>query len=221
MFRNPSTSCIELSNPPDKTASNKKTAGDQNSKPMIAAKPSLPKEEPRKKLVDTQDAAKKELEALRQALLDEKAKSNEYMNRLKYLQADFENSTRRLKKEAEEAARLGNERLILGIIEVMENLERAVEAGEKMGEKSELTTGVGMILKQLNEILRQEGLEAISTEGKRFDPTLHEALAQTETEEKAEGTIIKELKRGYTYRGRVLRPSKVEVAKKPASKEQS
>ena len=209
-----------MSNEPAETPSNRKSAKeDQNTRPMMAAKPSLPKEEPRKKLVDTLDAAKRELETLRHALQEEKAKSNEYVNRLKYLQADFENSTKRLRREAEEAVRSGNEQLILRIMEVAENLERAVEAGEKMGEKSELTAGVGMILKQLNEILRQEGLEAIPTEGKQFNPTLHEALAQMETEEEAEGTILKELKRGYMYRGRVLRPSKVEVAKKPASKE--
>jgi molecular chaperone GrpE len=75
-----------------------------------------------------------------------------------------------------------------------------------------------MISKQLNEILEQEGLERILAEGEKFNPTLHEAFSQRETEEKADGTILKELERGYMFKGKMLRPSKVEVAKNPILK---
>jgi molecular chaperone GrpE len=78
-----------------------------------------------------------------------------------------------------------------------------------------------MISKQLNSILEQEGLERIPTEGERFNPALHEALVQTESTEKDEGTILKELKRGYMLKDRILRPSKVEVAKRPSSSKDS
>ena len=201
------------------TLDTKKVELGKNRKPMLSTTPSLPKEEPKKKLGISQETALQELESLRRALREEKSKSKEYIDRLKYLQADFENSAKRLRREAEEAVILGNEQLIIKILDVAENLDRAVEACGKISEKSELATGVKMISKQLNEILKQEGLEKIPSEGTRFNPALHEAVAQTETEEKAEGTVLKELKRGYILKGRILRPSKVEVAKKPVPKE--
>jgi molecular chaperone GrpE len=191
---------------------------DQTDKPNLTPVPSLPKEQPRKKLAAPPKAAQDELETLRRALEEEKARSKEYSDRLKYLQADFENSMKRLKREVDEAQKFSNEQLILKLVNVAENLERAIEAGEKIGEKSELTSGVKMISKQLNEILEQEGLERILAEGEKFNPTLHEAFSQRETEEKADGTILKELERGYMFKGKMLRPSKVEVAKNPILK---
>ncbi len=156
-----------------------------------------------------------EVEKLKHALEEEKARSKQCLDQLKYLQADFENSMKRLRREADEAARIANEQIIVKIMDVAENLERAIEVGQKITENSELTAGVKMISKQLGEILRQEGLEAIPAEGQQFDPTLHEAVAQTETTEKPDGAIIKELRRGYKLKGKVLRASKVEVTRAP------
>ena len=210
-----------MPNNSEENVSRAKSSGTgKNTKAALTAIPSLPKEEPKKELKAPAETARDELKVLQRVLEEERLRSREYLDRMKYLQADFENSVRRLRREAEEAVKLGNEQLIFRILDVAENLERAVEAGEKIGEKSELTTGVKMISKQLNDVLRQEGLERIPVEGEKFDPALHEALAQTETEEKAEGTIIKEIKRGYMFKGKILRPSKVEVAKKPSPREQ-
>ncbi len=189
----------------------KSTRTDRNAKVMITPTPSLPKEEFKERL---ESVSRAELEKLQQALQEEKARSKEYLERQKYLQADFENSMKRLKRDLEENAKFSSEQLILKLIDVAENLERALEASEKIGEKSELTTGVRMIHKELDEILEQEGLEEIPSEGQQFNPTLHEALSQIETDDKAEGTIVKELKRGYKLKGKLIRPSKVEIAKK-------
>ncbi len=192
----------------------------ENIKTTGASKPSLPREEPKKALKPPADVAQDEFKTLQRALEDEKSKSKQCLDRMKYLQADFENSVKRLRREAEEAPKLGNEQLVIRLLDVVENLERAIEAGEKIDEKSELITGVKMISKQLDGILRQEGLERISAEGEKFNPVLHEALAQKETKEKAEGTVLKEIRRGYMLRGKILRPSKVEVAKTPSPSEQ-
>lgn len=208
-------SCIEMPN--ESHAQGVKRAKPyQNDKSTLPPTPPAQEEELGKTSVPDNET-KEELETLRHALEEEKARSKEYSDRLKYLQADFENSVKRLRREADESARIGNEQMILKTIEVAENLERALEVGEKMAEDSELTAGVEMISKQLNEILRQEGLEVIPAEGRQFDPTLHEALAQKETLDKPDGTIVKELRRGYKLKGRVLRASKVEVARKPTS----
>jgi molecular chaperone GrpE len=201
-----------------RTVDAKSMKTNQTDRPELAPVPSLPKEELRKKLTAPQKAAQDELETLRRALEEEKARSKEYSDRLKYLQAEFENSVKRLRREVDEAKKLSNEQLILKLVDVAENLERAVEAGEKIGENSDFTSGVKMISKQLNEILEREGLERILAEGEKFDPTLHEALSQRETDEKTEGTILRELKRGYMFKGKILRPSKVEVAKNPILK---
>ena len=198
------------------SAEPKSTKKTENEKAMLAPAPSLPKEEPRKQLEAAREMALDELETLKRDLEQERAKSKEHLDRLKYLQADFENSLKRIRRDAEEAVRFGSEQLILKLIDVAENLERAVEAGEKIGEKSELATGVKMICRQLDQILGQEGLERIPAEGEQFNPAMHEALAQIESNDETEGTVLKEIRRGYVLKGKVLRPSKVEVAKRPA-----
>ena len=175
---------------------------------------------PQEKSEPSPSVSQEELENLRRALENEKVQSRENLNRLKYLQADFENSTKRVRREMEEAVQFGNEQLVMKLVDVAENLERAIEASEKIGEKSELSSGVRMILKQLDEILQQEGLESIRAEGEKFDPVVHEAVIQTETEKKSEGIILKEISKGYKLKGRLIRPSKVEIAKKPIPQKQ-
>jgi molecular chaperone GrpE len=175
---------------------------------------------PQEKSQPSPSVSQKELENLQRALENEKGQSREYSNRLKYLQADFENSIKRIRRETEDAVQFGNEQLVLKLVGVAENLERAIEASEKIGETSELSTGVRMILKQLDEILQQEGLESIRAEGEKFDPVVHEAVIQTETEKKSEGIILKEISKGYKLKGRLIRPSKVEIAKKPIPQKQ-
>jgi molecular chaperone GrpE len=175
---------------------------------------------PQEKSQPSPSVSQKELENLQRALENEKGQSREYSNRLKYLQADFENSIKRIRRETEDAVQFGNEQLVLKLVGVAENLERAIEASEKIGETSELSTGVRMILKQLDEILQLEGLESIRAEGEKFDPVVHEAVIQTETEKKSEGIILKEISKGYKLKGRLIRPSKVEIAKKPIPQKQ-
>ena len=187
-----------------------------------AIPPTLTRKErkPQEKSEPCPSVSQEELENLRRALENEKVQSRENLNRLKYLQADFENSTKRVRREMEEAVQFGNEQLVMKLVDVAENLERAIEASEKIGEKSELSSGVRMILKQLDEILQQEGLESIRAEGEKFDPVVHEAVIQSETEKKPEGIILKEISKGYKLKGRLIRPSKVEIAKKPIPQKQ-
>ena len=187
-----------------------------------AIPPTLTRKErkPQEKSEPCPSVSQEELENLRRALENEKVQSRENLNRLKYLQADFENSTKRVRREMEEAVQFGNEQLVMKLVDVAENLERAIEASEKIGEKSELSSGVRMILKQLDEILQQEGLESIRAEGEKFDPLVHEAVIQSETEKKPEGIILKEISKGYKLKGRLIRPSKVEIAKKPIPQKQ-
>lgn len=153
-----------------------------------------------------------ELEKLREALEEERERSQEYLSQIKYLQADFDNYSKRLKRDVEERVREGNEQLISKLLPIIDDLEKAIEVSEC--EHSPLQDGVKMILKQLKNILSEESLSEIEVLGKSFDPTKHEAMGQIETSEYPEGVVVKVLRKGYIIDGRVLRPSLVEVSKR-------
>lgn len=154
-----------------------------------------------------------EIEKLTNALKEEKEKAEEYLNRLKYLQADFINYQKKTKKELEEATKLGSERLIVRLLDVMDDLERALEVAEKTEQNSSLVKGVAMVLKEFRDILRQEGVTTIEATGKPFNPNLHEAVMQVESAELEDNTIVEELRKGYLFSEKVIRPSMVKVVK--------
>jgi len=152
---------------------------------------------------------------LKEAFEREKERADEYLNRLKYLQADFENYQKRAKREQEELVKRGSEQLIMKLLGVVDDLERAIEAS-KTSDKEALVSGVEMVLKQLQATLAEEGLSQIEAVGKPLDPELHEAIATLETDQYPENIIVRVLRKGYSLNGRVIRPSMVEVAKKRA-----
>ena len=156
-----------------------------------------------------------EVEKLKKALKEEQKKSESYLTSLKYLQADFENYRKRVQKEVEETVKLGNERIILGLLDVKGDLARAIEEGEKADNKNSILEGVKMILTKLDELLKKEGVAKIEAMGKPFDPKFHEAVGYVEREDFEDNIIISEVRQGYTLHGKVIRPSLVEVARKP------
>jgi len=153
---------------------------------------------------------------LKEALEQEKARADEYLNRLKYLQADFENYQKRVEREREELVKRGNEELILKLLSVVDDLERAVEASKSSSDKEVLVSGVQMVLKQFQAALAEEGLSQIEAVGKPLDPELHEVVTTVETDQYPENIIVRVLRKGYSLNGKVIRPSMVEVAKKHA-----
>ncbi len=153
-----------------------------------------------------------------QLLECERKRSEEYLNRLKYLQADFENQKKRFDRETQQIKDYCNERIIVGLLDVIDELELAVKAG-KSAEKSQksLVEGVEMTLKKLRKVLEQEGVSPIEcAKGKIFDPTCHNAIAAVEQDGVDGCRIMEEIRKGYMIRGKVLRPSIVKVAVKPS-----
>lgn len=149
-----------------------------------------------------------------QLLLAEAQKSKELQDKLLRLQADFENARKRLEKEKFEFLKYANEEIIAELLIVLDDLERSLEAAEKKHEDyAAFLKGVEMILAHIYEILKKHHVVAIEAQGKPFDPHLHEALLQVENEEFPEGTVIEELQKGYKMDERVIRTSKVKVAK--------
>jgi molecular chaperone GrpE len=135
----------------------------------------------------------------------------EYLKRLQYLQADFENYKKRSKREIEEIKIFANEDLIVKLLDVVDNFERALsDTAEK---DDPLIKGVEMTYKQLRDILERKGVKPIDALGERFDPHKHEVVMVTEDGDHQDEEIIDELQRGYMLGDRVIRYSKVIIAK--------
>src|SRR5260370_4951857 len=171
------------------------------------SKKPVEKEEPQAQL----DEAKEELEK-------EKARSDDYLRRLQYLQADFENYRKRVEKEMSDNRQFGNQRLLSDLIIVNDELELALREAEETNENPTILEGVGMVHKRLQTILSKEGVEKIQSTGSKFNPGLHDAALRVESDE-AEGTIVEEIRQGYTLKGKVLRPSIVKVAENSAGRQ--
>lgn len=163
------------------------------------------------------EVVKEDVESLKKALEAEKAKAEEYLNRLKYLQADFENYIKKIKKDFEVAVKFSSEKLILNLIDIVEDFERVLQASKNLSDKT-LVEGVEMIYKKLKTTLENEGVKEIEAVGKIFNPALHEAVGFIETSEHPEGTIVNEIRKGYFLGDKVIKPSLVEVAKAPSKK---
>lgn len=155
-----------------------------------------------------------EVEELRKALEEEKKKSEEYLTRLKYLQADFENLQKRSKREMDEAIKYGETELALDLLPVLDDLERALVAGKNSDNKEAIIGGLEMILKTAQNILSKRGLSSIDAVGKKFDPTKHEAAGFVSSPDCEDNMVVKELRKGYVFGDKVIRPSIVEVARK-------
>lgn len=148
-------------------------------------------------------------------LKEEAAKASEYWDRLLRLQADFDNTRKRLDKEKQDFVKFANEELILELLNVLDDLERTVGLAQTQHQDlSAFLKGVEMILAHLYEMLKEYGVRPIEAEGKIFDPHLHEALMQIEDKNLPEHTIVEELQKGYTLNDRVIRTTKVKVSKK-------
>ncbi|MBO3803422.1 MAG: nucleotide exchange factor GrpE [Candidatus Brockarchaeota archaeon] len=150
-------------------------------------------------------------EELEASLLEERRKSEDYLKRLMYLQADFENYRRRVEKDIENAALLSKEKLILNLLGIVDELELAVRAGEKTDNKDAITEGVKVTLKKFYDLLRSEGVETIDAVGKPFDPKLHEAASTTPKEGCKTPVVSEEIRKGFVMDGKVIRPSIVTV----------
>ncbi|MDY6267530.1 MAG: nucleotide exchange factor GrpE [Selenomonadaceae bacterium] len=130
-------------------------------------------------------------------------------NRLKRLQADFENFRRRTSKEREEIGNVVTQELLKSLLPVVDNFDRAMATEQQDGEAFQ--KGVEMIYTQLGETLKNAGLEHIEVEGQPFDPNFHQAVMRVQNPDLDDDTIAQELQKGYMVKGKVIRPSMVQV----------
>jgi molecular chaperone GrpE len=158
-------------------------------------------------------------EAERSELEDPTARLQADLDRFRDLalrsQADFENYKKRAAREREEAIKYANSSLLEKLVAIVDNFELGLEAAKGEAEQSPVYSGMALILKQLNDFLAENGLQPIEAEGKKFDPNLHEAIAH-QPNHLPEGTVIRQTRRGYRFKDRLLRPSQVVVSSGPA-----
>ncbi len=137
---------------------------------------------------------------------------------LKYqrLAADFQNYQKRSLKQIEQAGQFSKENLVKALLPALDNFEHALEKGADAQDPNAIIDGIKIVYDHLMDIFTSEGLKPIAVEnGCPFNPNMHEALMQEESEELAPNSIVRELGRGYMMNDRAIRPAKVSVAKAP------
>lgn len=133
----------------------------------------------------------------------------------KYLRlaAEFENYKRRAQRDQSDSIRFGNESLLKNLLPIIDNLERAIQCAKDVGTSGPLLEGVELTHKQFLETVSKVGVRQLSTTGNSFDPAIHQAVTQVESENVEPNTVIEEFQKGYLLHDRILRPAMVSVAK--------
>jgi molecular chaperone GrpE len=131
--------------------------------------------------------------------------------------ADFDNFRKRSRKEVEDARRNGREELLKELLPVFDNLERAIQSAQRATDVKGVSDGLSMILKQFEATLGRVSITKVPTTGTSFDPAVHEAIQQVETDEHAPGTVVAEVQPGYIQGDKLIRAAMVVVAKPKAT----
>lgn len=166
----------------------------------------------------------REIQQLRAALEESQARARTTQERLKdeherllRTAAEFENYKKRAVKEKEDARKFGNESMLKEFLPVADNLDRAMEAAASATDPKQIIDGVKLVQKLFESVLAKFGVSSFSALGQPFDPSVHEALMQADSDA-APGTVVQEMAKGYKLHERLVRPAAVVVAKpRPAS----
>ena len=161
---------------------------------------------------ETSEIDTEEIEVEPDELGELKNKLKEQEDKYLRLAAEFDNVKKRIARQFDNMTISSAERIIAPLLEVVDNFGRGLEAAENSTGYESLKKGMELTYQQLTELLKKEGLEAIESLGKQFDPNLHEAMMQLESEEE-EGIIVQELVKGYKLKGRVIRHARVAVSR--------
>lgn len=127
--------------------------------------------------------------------------------------AELENYRKRISREKEEAIRYANASLLEKLLSVIDNFELGLEAARGAGEASGILQGMEMVSKQLQDFLTAQGVRVVDAAGQAFDPAVHEAVAHEPSSEVPEGHVVRQIRKGYTLKDRLLRPATVTVSK--------
>jgi len=183
-------------------------------------------EDSSKELTLTEETEEKEkptkVEILKERLQKSEKECKDLEDKLLRLAAEFDNFKKRTTKEFDNLIKFANQDLTLKLTDALDNFERALDSAKNSTDFDSFHRGVELIYTHLKEILTKEGLEEIKTVGQKFDPNLHEAISQVESDEYPEGVIVQEISKGYVLKDRVIKAPKVIVSsgKKREEKEE-
>ncbi|MDN7245809.1 nucleotide exchange factor GrpE [Planococcus shenhongbingii] len=164
---------------------------------------------------ETETARRQASEEAAEAQVDETAALREQLeaeqNKYLRLMADYDNFKRRAQKDKQDAEKFRAQSLLTDLLPVMDNFDRALAVEAKSEEAASILKGLEMVRNNLLEAVKREGLEEVKALGEPFDPNFHQAVMQEKDENAESGSVLMELQKGYTLKGRVLRPSMVKV----------
>lgn len=143
--------------------------------------------------------------------------AEQYRDRWLRLQAEFENTRKRMRRERLEFEARAAERVLTDLLGMVDDFERAVAAASADMDPDHLKTGIRMVYQRSLDLLKAHGVEPMDAVGQPFDPGRHEAVGQVETTDQPEATVVEELRKGYVLHGRVIRPATVRVAIRKAA----
>lgn len=154
------------------------------------------------------------LQKIYKQALDEKSKQIDmYKDQLLRLKAEFENYRKRVDREKQEYHAWGKEDILIGLIKLLDVLEKAHLEASKTDNITSVIHGLELIHKEFDKFLKSEGIEVIPTLSRKFDPQMHEAIGYVECESGEDNNIVEEVQKGYRLNNRVIRPAWVKVSK--------
>ena len=152
---------------------------------------------------------KKEYEELK----SKKIEQDSYYDKYVRAHAEFENAKKRMEKDKADYAKFANECFVIDFLPIIDSLEMSEKHIKEAKDFKAVQEGVDMIHLQIQKFLKDIGVERVKTAGEKFDPHMHEALETEESKDKADGLVVAELKPGYRFNGRLLRPASVKIVK--------
>ena len=188
----------------------------ENSKVKVDVKTDLPPEDAAEETTaeEAAEAIPGEPEKdLEQKLEEAEAEAKSAHDRFLRVSAEFENFKKRTRREVDDFRKYANEALIKELLNVVDNLERAMESSIEAKENNQLLEGVDLTIKEILKIFEKFNVKPIEALEKEFDPAVHQAVLQEPSEAYPDNTVIREFQRGYTIHERLLRPAMVVVSK--------
>jgi molecular chaperone GrpE len=157
---------------------------------------------------------KEDLAALKEELREARKSSDNNLNRLKYMMAEFDNYRKQMEKQIDSRIESGKAELLVKFLSLRDDYLRALEMAKQSKSETVVIEGLEGILKNFDSLLRSEGIMEIETIGTPFDPNVHDAIGFSHQDEIEENIITKEIRKGYMLNNKVLRPSLVLISRK-------
>jgi len=154
------------------------------------------------------------------ALKDKADQADAHLDQLLRLQAEFENTRKRLQKEKEEHTRYAHGEIVRDLLPIYDHFDLALSSLDGTSGSEVILKGVTLIKNEMWEFLTRHGLSRIDAVGQSFNPEQHEAVGAVEDESRTENTVVEEVRAGYLLHGKLLRPASVKIAKRKNSKEE-